>query len=632
MALNPKYMISPNLQEYFVDKTSGLPLSGGFVYYYEDEARSILKTVYSLSGSSGSYSYVALPNPVPLSGVGTTTDGDGNDIRVYYYPFDAENNIELYYIVVKDANGLTQLTRQAWPNLIAGDSTSGVYSYNFVRNNTFFSWSNSTVYTNVGSGSPTFSDFLIDDWSYQNSDSSQTINISQGVFPIGSASVDDNPPYYLIYENTDIGIMSSTYNQFQQYYQSVQTLSGKVVALSIWVNLTSPASVNNFSVTITQYYGSGSSTASVVTPIITNTILTASDGWVKLTGTITVPIASGTIGINGDDALILSINMPLNQLAKINIANIKLEQGITTIGTEEFSNDDIARGTNFFTYYPPFTTGDFKMTLKTIPDIGWLIMDDGTIGAPLSFAGHTGFSYFALYSLIWNNVHSPLYAPIFDSSGNPADYGSTAKDDWDDFKRLSLTKQLGRVISGQNPIPTGLTKIFVGSQSGSNLLITITTAPPSPEVYYTGAQVTFIANGGTLPTNLNPANQYWIGNVTIGGGSITFFVATTLANAIAGNFIGYTTSGSGNTEVIISNNNMGYYTGEFTHILINGELSTHSHPTPGGNFVIAGGGGTMVGSDVGISFGESETTGNQGNNLPHNNTQPTIFTNVMIKL
>lgn len=137
MALNPNFMISPNLQEYFVDKSSGLPLTGGEVFYYKDESRSDLKTVYTLSGTAGSYSYTALPNPVPLSGVGTTSDGAGNDIRVYYHPYNAAGEIELYYIVVKDANGVTQLTRQAWPNLVSGENSDVTPPVNYVSNGQF---------------------------------------------------------------------------------------------------------------------------------------------------------------------------------------------------------------------------------------------------------------------------------------------------------------------------------------------------------------------------------------------------------------------------------------------------------------------------------------------------------------
>jgi len=121
MALDPQYMISPNLQEYFVDKNTGLPLSGGQVYYYSDINRSTLKNVYTISGVAPNYSYIQLPNPLTLSAVGTP-QYLGADIRVYYYPFDDEGDAENYYIEVYAAGEMPpatpQFTREAWPNFI----------------------------------------------------------------------------------------------------------------------------------------------------------------------------------------------------------------------------------------------------------------------------------------------------------------------------------------------------------------------------------------------------------------------------------------------------------------------------------------------------------------------------------
>lgn len=119
MSLNPNYVLAPSLQEYFVDKDTGLPLAGGQVFFWSDVNRSIPKTVYELSGSPPSYSYTALPNPSTLSGVGTFQDAGGQDILPYWYPYDSDGNVELYFVQVFDSNGNEQFARQAWPNIIA---------------------------------------------------------------------------------------------------------------------------------------------------------------------------------------------------------------------------------------------------------------------------------------------------------------------------------------------------------------------------------------------------------------------------------------------------------------------------------------------------------------------------------
>ena len=67
MALDPQFVISSNLEEYFVDKDTGLPLSNGTVTYFEDQNRTVLKTVFKLSGTPPNYTYTALPNPITLS-------------------------------------------------------------------------------------------------------------------------------------------------------------------------------------------------------------------------------------------------------------------------------------------------------------------------------------------------------------------------------------------------------------------------------------------------------------------------------------------------------------------------------------------------------------------------------------
>jgi len=123
MALNPLYMTSPNLQEFFIDKDTGFPLAGGKVFYYSDVNREVYKPVYMLAGNGPNYSYAALPNPLTLSAWGTTMDNNRNDIRVYYYPYDDLGNPELYYIVVQNSLGVPQWTRQAWPNPLITSTT-----------------------------------------------------------------------------------------------------------------------------------------------------------------------------------------------------------------------------------------------------------------------------------------------------------------------------------------------------------------------------------------------------------------------------------------------------------------------------------------------------------------------------
>lgn len=137
MSLDTNYMIAPSIEEYFVDKDTGLPLANGKVYFYSDTNRTTLKPIFTISGTAPNYSYVQLDNPVTLSAVGTFQDDNGNNVLPYYFPFtdSTASVIDLYYIQVYSEDNILQFSREAYPNFALG-SNSGNSSEitNFVPN------------------------------------------------------------------------------------------------------------------------------------------------------------------------------------------------------------------------------------------------------------------------------------------------------------------------------------------------------------------------------------------------------------------------------------------------------------------------------------------------------------------
>jgi len=115
MAYDLSHVPLNELQTIFLDKDTGLPLSGGIITFYKDAARTEKKEIFHLHGSYGFYEYVSLPNPSTLSAVGTFVDENGNDVVPYAYPYDSEGNQELYYITVESSDGRPQFTREAVP-------------------------------------------------------------------------------------------------------------------------------------------------------------------------------------------------------------------------------------------------------------------------------------------------------------------------------------------------------------------------------------------------------------------------------------------------------------------------------------------------------------------------------------
>jgi hypothetical protein len=110
------------MQSYFVDKASALALSSGTVTFYEDTNRISLKPVYQITGSPGSYTFVALPNPLILSGIGTFVDNSGANIQPYYFPYQgtpssSTGQVDLYFVSVANSGSMFQFSLMAQPYL-----------------------------------------------------------------------------------------------------------------------------------------------------------------------------------------------------------------------------------------------------------------------------------------------------------------------------------------------------------------------------------------------------------------------------------------------------------------------------------------------------------------------------------
>lgn len=112
------------------------------------------------------------------------------------------------------------------------------------------------------------------------------------------------------------------------------------------------------------------------------------------------------------------------------------------------------------------TTGDWRLTIKSVADPGWLMMNDGTFGSATSGANYQNVDSQSLFNLFFANVPD-LYAPLFTSTGvltTRAAQGSAAAA-WAANCRMSLTKVLGRVL-GVAGAGAGLTARTLGQILG----------------------------------------------------------------------------------------------------------------------------------------------------------------------
>lgn len=119
--------------------------------------------------------------------------------------------------------------------------------------------------------------------------------------------------------------------------------------------------------------------------------------------------------------------------------------GILWISTVEdnTSNPD-AGGANWspFSFFGVPTTGDIKLTIKTVADPGWALInaDPFSFGNAVSGATFAAASASALYSLIWTGV-SNSFAPV--SSGR----GATPAGDFAANKTIAFPRVLGRALA-----------------------------------------------------------------------------------------------------------------------------------------------------------------------------------------
>jgi len=159
MAIDNRLIALTSLNQFFVDKDTGAPLSGGTLEFYEDADHTTAKNVYKLSGTQPSYSYTSLGAVVTLGADGTAQDSSGNNIIIYGFPYtdtpsETSTTLDLYYIVCKDSGGTIQWTRDAIPTIT---SEGDILDEDLPTSNQISNPQFSKVFLNTGSNAITVS-------------------------------------------------------------------------------------------------------------------------------------------------------------------------------------------------------------------------------------------------------------------------------------------------------------------------------------------------------------------------------------------------------------------------------------------------------------------------------------------
>ncbi len=368
MALDAHYITDGPLEEFFVNKDTGLPLAGGTITFYRDSSRITAKPVYQLTGAPPNYQYIPLDNPLTLSSVGTVQNAGGDNEVIYYYPY-LDNGItpDLYYVVVKDSNGVEQFTREAWPNGIIEDQIDGnsnapvqnqISNPQFTRvfiNDVPGLTPTTTTYT-VSAETKTF--VFAPDWNFIISGTG-TVVVSR-IAVAGSSTVPTSPPYvievtvgagisscYLSQRfNTNSGLWASTNNQ--DIFLSTALMARNELPVDTSIQM---------------YYNASSGTATLV-PIFDHDLISGESYEVFAGSSVdAIPVSdNGNSGTSG----YVDIYISFQASSKVQISSIQVVPSFGVIAAPIFAYDEASANRDealLGSYYLP------RVTKSPIPSL-----------------------------------------------------------------------------------------------------------------------------------------------------------------------------------------------------------------------------------------------------------------------
>lgn len=327
MGLDTLYIPINTFQEIFLDKDDGCFLSAGIVKFYKDSDRVTGKPVYQLTGSPPNYTYTPLGTDLTLSANGTFQDGSGNDITVYLFPYDADGNIELYYATVESAGAVSQLIREAFPNISQGEQDEDE-EINFIPNGQFL-LHHDIVEDEDGSieaGEITDDTTIVAEggWTFDRTPS--TIAKDFVIFErIGSfvETPSKSPRYAINIKNEAPGI-SDTYKDLRIKFRDVNKFASDTQNYTFAFQAKSNSGSNVVEVKLIKNYGTGGTAEET-------TVLQE----INLTGTYQIydiPFVFGdndgkTIGNDDDDFVQLVISLPVSSAFDNTFDNFMLAKG-----------------------------------------------------------------------------------------------------------------------------------------------------------------------------------------------------------------------------------------------------------------------------------------------------------------
>lgn len=366
--LDSRYITSSDLTQYFVNKRTGEALAFGKLYFYRENARNEAKPVFQLvqgSNNPNQYSYVELPNPLTLSATGTPCDDSGNNIVFYYYPFDENGEVDLYYVECYDSDGIfagsLQFTREAWPFPNVGGSDITVNNSGIVSNQImnpgftevlFEAPSLDINYSGTGNKTVEFAP----GWEiYLSYTGTGVVTITQTPV-VGSDNLLNNPAYTL-----DISLGNNIVEAYiqQKFNHNPDWAAANNVEITGTGFVSGSILIAPGTTIIMQYLASSGNIAPQEILSVTNT----DDAYVQFNNTVQLQVAnSSDNGDNGFD--LIRIVLPISgEVSLTNVQIVSLNENISNVAYEQTTSN--RQSALMFNYYKP--------QLEYIPNGNYLI-------------------------------------------------------------------------------------------------------------------------------------------------------------------------------------------------------------------------------------------------------------------
>lgn len=500
MPLDLRYVTAPSLEEYFVDKDTGLPLAGGIVTFYKDNDRTVKKDVFRITGSPPNYSYTPIANPMILSGVGTAQD-DGDNIIPYFYPYDENGNVELYYITVTNYLGVPQFTREGWPN-VGGGSSDTENVKNYVPNGQFLfhnNLPNDGLIPNDASGQEVA--IAQGGWYFERSGNSATDYVTFTPFN----SIIDNPtgnPKFACTIQCQTG-GGDSYKRLALRFYNVNMFASDTQSYTFGFTArdNNPGALNA-NIDVIKYFGDGSPSG---TEIVNIENINIPDSYTAISTNILFGTnETETLGDEGTDYVEIAISFPSSSIFSASLVDFVLAPGENvTVDPYPYQTNRETSSRSLTMAIPPdpdgmdlflplmmtregiaadhSQIGKIFMSLQTTPALGELPFDN----EKYAYDGYSddGIPYRRLADVLWNDTYKVYRL------GSGLDYATVAYD-------------------------SGTTFYLVNNSAGA---VTATTDGSTP----TNFQFSLIHNGATVI----PARAYLIGGAN-------FYVLNTLGGIV----------------------------------------------------------------------------------------------------